>query len=40
MKIIKKINNNVAEAIDGNGNHLIAFGKGLGIDEYHHALCQ
>ena len=24
MKIIKKINNNVAEAIDGNGNHLIA----------------
>ena len=31
MKIIKKINNNVAEAIDGNGNHLIAFGKGLGF---------
>lgn len=33
MKIIKKINNNVAEAVDGNGNYLIAFGKGIGFPE-------
>lgn len=31
MKVVKKINNNVAECIDGNGNHLIAFGKGIGF---------
>lgn len=31
MKVVKKINNNVAECIDGNGNQLIAFGKGIGF---------
>lgn len=30
MKIIKKINNNVAQCIDSNGNELIAFGRGIG----------
>ncbi len=31
MKVVKKINNNVAECIDDNGNQLIAFGKGIGF---------
>ena len=31
MKAIKKINNNVAICIDGNGKELIAFGKGIGF---------
>lgn len=31
MKVIKKINNNVALCIDGNHNELIAFGKGIGF---------
>lgn len=31
MKVIKKINNNVAECVDSKGNHLIAFGKGIGF---------
>ena len=31
VKVIKKINNNVAECIDANGNHLIAFGNGIGF---------
>lgn len=31
MKVIKKINNNVALCIDDNGNELIAFGKGIGF---------
>ncbi|MET3559035.1 beta-glucoside operon transcriptional antiterminator [Streptococcus rupicaprae] len=31
MKVIKKINNNVAECIDNNGKELIAFGKGIGF---------
>ncbi|MHC5227799.1 PRD domain-containing protein [Enterococcus sp. LJL99] len=31
MKVIKKINNNVAECLDDNGNYLIAFGKGIGF---------
>lgn len=31
MEVVKKINNNVAECIDDNGNHLIAFGKGIGF---------
>lgn len=30
MKVIRKINNNVAECIDNKGRHLIAFGKGIG----------
>lgn len=31
MRVIKKINNNVAVCLDGNGNELIAFGKGIGF---------
>lgn len=31
MKVIKKINNNVAICIDGNGKELVAFGKGIGF---------
>lgn len=33
MKIIKKLNNNVALGIDGNGRELIVFGKGVGFPE-------
>lgn len=32
MRVIKKINNNVALCIDENGNQLIAFGKGIGFN--------
>ncbi len=31
MEVVKKINNNVAECVDNNGKHLIAFGKGIGF---------
>ncbi len=31
MKIVKKINNNVAVGIDGRGHELIVFGKGVGF---------
>lgn len=31
MRAIKKINNNVAVCVDGNGLELIAFGKGIGF---------
>ncbi len=31
MKVIKKINNNVAICLDQNGKELIAFGKGIGF---------
>lgn len=31
MKVIKKINNNVAVCLDNNQNELIAFGKGIGF---------
>lgn len=31
MDAVKKINNNVAICVDGNGNELIAFGKGIGF---------
>lgn len=31
MRAVKKINNNVAVCIDGNGNQLVAFGKGIGF---------
>ena len=31
MKVIKKINNNVAICLDNNQNELIAFGKGIGF---------
>lgn len=32
MKIIKKINNNVAIRIDGNGNEVVVFGRGVGFE--------
>lgn len=38
MRIIKKINNNVAEALDSKGNHLIAFGKGIGFPKVPYEL--
>ncbi len=31
MRAVKKINNNVAICIDGTGNQLVAFGKGIGF---------
>jgi len=31
MKVIKKINNNVAVCVDSNGRELIAFGTGIGF---------
>lgn len=31
MKVVKKINNNVAQCIDSNGKELIAFGRGIGF---------
>ncbi|MGG9992254.1 PRD domain-containing protein [Streptococcus suis] len=31
MKVVKKINNNVAECVDNNGKVLIAFGRGIGF---------
>lgn len=31
MKILKKINNNVVWAVDGNGENLVVFGRGLGF---------
>ena len=31
MKVIKKINNNVAVCLDNNEHELIAFGKGIGF---------
>lgn len=33
MRAIKKINNNVAVCVDGNGLELIAFGKGIGFPQ-------
>ncbi len=31
MKIIKKINNNVAIALDNNNHEIVVFGKGIGF---------
>ena len=31
MKVVRKINNNVAICVDSNGNELVAFGKGIGF---------
>jgi len=31
MRVVRKVNNNVAECIDNNGQSLIAFGKGIGF---------
>lgn len=33
MRAVKKINNNVAVCVDGNGLELIAFGKGIGFPQ-------
>ena len=38
MKIIKKINNNVAIALDGRGKELIVFGKGIGFPKIPYEL--
>lgn len=38
MKIVKKINNNVAIGIDGNGREVVAFGKGIGFKEMPYVL--
>lgn len=38
MKVIKKINNNVAECVDSKGRRLIAFGKGIGFKEVPYEL--
>ncbi|MGT2935555.1 PRD domain-containing protein [Streptococcus castoreus] len=38
MEVVKKINNNVAECIDGNGRSLIAFGKGIGFPKMPYIL--
>ncbi|MDU7065630.1 MAG: PRD domain-containing protein [Lactobacillus crispatus] len=33
MKVLKKINNNVALCLDDNGNELVAFGNGIGFSK-------
>ena len=38
MKVIKKINNNVAICLDNNNNELIAFGKGIGFQKVPYEL--
>lgn len=38
MKVIKKINNNVAVCLDNNNNELIAFGKGIGFQKVPYEL--
>lgn len=38
MKVLKKINNNAAICIDGDGNELIAFGKGIGFPKVPYEL--
>lgn len=38
MLIVKKINNNVAEAVDGNGKKLVVFGKGIGFPKVPYEL--
>ena len=38
MKVIKKINNNVAVCIDNDGHELIAFGKGIGFPKIPYEL--
>ena len=32
MKVIKKINNNIAIAVDGENNEVIVFAKGIGME--------
>lgn len=38
MKVIKKINNNVAVCLDNNDHELIAFGKGIGFPKMPYVL--
>ena len=38
MKVIKKINNNVAICVDNNNHELIAFGKGIGFPQMPYEL--
>lgn len=38
MRVIKKINNNVAICVDGNEKELIAFGKGIGFPDIPYEL--
>lgn len=38
MRLINKINNNVAEGLDSNGKHLIAFGRGIGFPKMPYEL--
>ena len=38
MKVIKKINNNVAICLDSNDKELIAFGKGIGFPKMPYVL--
>ncbi|MFT8753255.1 MAG: PRD domain-containing protein [Oenococcus oeni] len=38
MRVIKKINNNVAICLDGNNNELVAFGKGIGFPKMPYVL--
>ncbi|WP_303974207.1 PRD domain-containing protein [Streptococcus merionis] len=40
MKVVKKINNNVAECIDNNGQELIAFGRGIGFPKTPYELTE
>lgn len=38
MKVIKKINNNVALGLDGNNHEVIIFGKGIGFEKMPYEL--
>lgn len=38
MKVIKKINNNVAVCVDSDGHELVAFGKGIGFPKIPYEL--
>ncbi|GAQ00836.1 transcriptional regulator [Companilactobacillus farciminis] len=38
MRVVKKINNNVAVCLDSNGEELVAFGKGLGFGKMPYQL--
>lgn len=38
MKIVKKVNNNVALGLDGNGQEVVVFGKGIGFPEMPYEL--
>ena len=38
MMIVKKINNNVAIGVDGNGHEVVLFGKGIGFGELPYSI--